>query len=308
MTTLAKSQNKNLLFVARCALTLLLFVVLWQAAGGAEIATKLSQTSPFWLGATVALLLMQTVLSAQRWRVTAAQLGQRFSSAYALREYFLSQLFNQALPGGVVGDAARVIRARNQGGLMIAGQAVFFERLAGQIAMFLTLSIAFLSTLWAAGGVEWPTTFKSSLLVVVGTCLLLLVGLLALSTLRIDQIEKAWQWLSPLRKALLSRAVLPKQLLLGVAILLCNLLAFGFAARAVGIELSFVELTAFVPFILFAMLIPLTVSGWGVREGAAALILPISGFSVSASVAASIVFGLALLIAVTPGVFLLMKR
>jgi hypothetical protein len=68
-----------------------------------------------------------------------------------VREYYLAQIVNQSLPGGMIGDAGRAVRARAQAGLLAAGQAVVFERLAGQIAMFLALAVAFLRDLRGAG-------------------------------------------------------------------------------------------------------------------------------------------------------------
>jgi hypothetical protein len=40
------------------------------------------------------------------------------------------------------------------------------------------------------------------------------------------------------------------------------------------------------------MLIPVSISGWGLREGAAAALLPLSGVSPSGALAASVAFGL----------------
>ncbi len=295
-------------FAMRCGLTVAVLVILWRTAGGGAIAETLVRASPFWLMAAVATLMLQTALSAQRWRLTAAQLGQTLPRGYALKEYFLSQAFNQALPGAVAGDAARAVRARDQGGLLVAGQAVFFERLAGQIAMFLTLAVAFLSTLLVAGGLDWPPALCATLVTVVCIGLALPLSVLGVGLFAGELAAKALRWLRPLGVALFTSRVLPRQILFGVAITLCNLAAFGFAARAVGVDLSLIEIMALVPVILFAMLIPLTVSGWGVREGAAALFLPIAGISATDSVAASVMFGLALLIAVIPGALMVMAR
>jgi hypothetical protein len=55
-----------------------------------------------------------------------------------------------------------------------------------------------------------------------------------------------------------------------------------------------------VPLILAAMLIPLTVGGWGWREGAAAALFPLAGASSVAGVSAGIVFGGAILLSVLP--------
>ena len=101
-------------------------------------------------------LSVQTVLSALRWKLTARQLGIRLGAGPAIGEYYLSQVVNQSLPGGMIGDAGRAVRSRSQAGLVAAGQAVIFERLAGQIAMFATLTMAFLATLAVPGGFEWP--------------------------------------------------------------------------------------------------------------------------------------------------------
>jgi hypothetical protein len=56
------------------------------------------------------------------------------------------------------------------------------------------------------------------------------------------------------------------------------------------------------------MLIPLTISGWGVREGAAAALFPLAGTTASEGFAASVAFGLVLLVAVLPGLLTLWLR
>ncbi|MEO1749323.1 MAG: lysylphosphatidylglycerol synthase domain-containing protein, partial [Pseudomonadota bacterium] len=116
------------------------------------------------------------------------------------------------------------------------------------------------------------------------------------------------QWVSPLLIAVFAKNVLPAQILLGATITFCNLAAFAFAALAVGVELNPVEIAALVPVLLFAMLIPLTISGWGMREGAAALILPIAGIGATDGVAASVMFGLAMLVSVMPGAMMMLRR
>lgn len=301
MTSKVEGLRPPVWMGVRIALTVALFAALWQAVDGAEIVATLAAASPVWVGAAIGCLLLQTALSAQRWRVTAAALGQTFGVSYALREYFLSQAVNQALPGAVMGDAARAVRARGQNGLLVAGQAVFFERLAGQIAIFAIFLAAFLATDSVAGGVDWPPAMRGTMyicLIAAGAALLVLL---------VAQRASAAAWLEPLRRAFMSRQVLPQQIGLGVAIVLCNLAAFACAARAVGVSLGIIETFALVPVVLFAMLIPFTVSGWGAREGAAAVILPLAGVAAADAVAASILFGLAIIGSVLPGAFMALK-
>lgn len=98
------------------------------------------------------------------------------------------------------------------------------------------------------------------------------------------------------------------QIVLSAGTTLCNLAAFAFCARAVGVVLPPVVILALVPLILFTMLIPLTISGWGVREGAAAALFPLAGATASEGFAASVAFGLVLLVAVLPGLLTLWLR
>ncbi len=135
------------LYLLRTILAAGLLALLWQAADGADAVRRLAGANAALLGAAVVVLTLQTGLSALRWRITAAQLGILFDRRTALREYYLSQIVNQALPGGIMGDAGRAVRARAQAGLMASGQAVLFERLAGQIALVAVLCTAFIATL-----------------------------------------------------------------------------------------------------------------------------------------------------------------
>lgn len=294
--------------IGQLAITAALIALLWTAADGPAIAKTLAAADPVWLAAAVVTLLCQTVLSALRWRVTAAELGQTLPLRRAIAEYFMSQTVNQALPGGIMGDAARAVRARSDVGLAVSGLAVGLERLAGQIAMFVALAVAFIVTYLRAGGFDWPPHYAAP----IGTALTLItlsvLGAVALWG-RIGLLQGApARWLGLARRALFSPRILPVQIGLGAAITLCNIAAFGFCVWAVDVSLPAGALFALVPLILFSMLIPLTVSGWGVREGSAALLLPLAGVGVAEAVAASVLFGVAILLAALPGLIALVSR
>ncbi|WP_341367946.1 lysylphosphatidylglycerol synthase transmembrane domain-containing protein [Yoonia sp. BS5-3] len=287
--------------IGQLAFTAGLIALLWRTTDGPQIFRILQQAQPIWLAAAIGVLLCQTVLSAWRWQITAAQLGQKLPLGYAVKEYFMSQIVNQALPGAIMGDAARAVRARAQAGLAAATQAVLFERLAGQIAMFMMMSIAFLITFTAQGGLTWPPEFAAP----IGSAIAVGIGVggaIALGSRFPNLIgQRLAAWIAPMYRAVLAKHVLPAQIGLGLAITLCNLAAFGLCAWAVGVHLSLAAICAIVPVILFSMLIPFTISGWGVREGAAAVLLPLAGTTPSEAVAASVIFGCALLLAVLPG-------
>ena len=143
------------------ALAVALLAVLWRVADGANAIDLLIGLHVGWLAAAIAALTLQTVLSALRWRLTAGQMGIGLDRVTALREYYLAQVFNQALPGGVLGDAGRAVRARAAAGVLTSAQAVLFERMVGQIALFVVFSVAVIPILLRPGGLDLPAWLEA---------------------------------------------------------------------------------------------------------------------------------------------------
>ena len=285
-----------------------LLFVLFYAVDGAEAMRILRRADLGLLALAWLIMGLQTVMSAARWKLIAVRLGQAFSWKTAISEYYLSQFINQSLPGGMVGDAGRAYRARHHAGLVKAGQAVFFERAAQQAGIFFFFLAAFVITTVLPGGLSWPLWLTS----IVTPAVLVSLGLPVVFWL-------GWQLPGPQKKALeslwqavivslLKRDTLPVQLLLSLLTALCNIGAFYLCALATGTELPMAATFGLVPLILFMMLVPVTVSGWGVREGVAAALFPVAGATASAGLAASIAFGLVFLAAVLPGVIVILKQ
>jgi len=257
-----------------------------------------------WIAAAVACLSLVTVLMAWRWQLTARRLGASFGLTWAVREYYLSQLVNLCLPGGVLGDAGRALRSpRGEGGLTHAAHAVMIERLAGQCGLLLA-GLSGVALALAPGGLDWPGWLVRGLVwTALAICFALPVALLVL-----QRAAPLRHFGASLRRALLSRGVVCGQLLLSLGIALLMVTAFAACARATGTALSPEAALTLVPLILTAMMIPVSVGGWGLREGAAAALFPILGATASAGVAAGAAYGLALMIACLPGLLLIPFR
>jgi uncharacterized membrane protein YbhN (UPF0104 family) len=290
----------------RVAVALGLLGLLWHIADGAEAARRLARADPRWLVAAVAALTLQTVLSALRWRLTAGRLGILLGRQTAIREYYLAQIVNQALPGGVLGDAGRAIRARAQAGLLASGQAVVFERAAGQVALFLVFAAGFLATLAVPGGLDWPRALALPLaaLVLAGLTLPILART-ALPLFPVMLRTAAAAFGDAFARAVWAPDVRVAQAVLSLGTALANVAAFAFCIRAVGADLAATATLALVPLILVTMVVPITISGWGLREGAAAALFPIAGATASEGLAASVAFGLVFIASVLPGVILI---
>lgn len=283
------------------ALLIGLFVLLWLTMDVEEAARILLAADLRWILAAGFALTVQTVLSAERWRVTAAQLGITIRPAMALREYYLAQFVNQSLPGGVIGDAGRAVRSRDQAGLLVSGQAVIFERLAGQIGLLAVFLMALPLTFILPTGFDWPLWLIGPVAAALVAIAALPLGIGATLWMIGPGDHALRRFLARLSLALIARGVRLKQVVLSLGTAIFNLAAFAFCAVALGVELPLLAIGTLVPLILFSMILPLTIGGWGVREGAAAILFPVVGQAASEGLATSFAFGLVIAVSVVPG-------
>ncbi|QUS36391.1 lysylphosphatidylglycerol synthase transmembrane domain-containing protein [Falsirhodobacter algicola] len=278
--------------VARLAVPLLILGALWIFADGEQILHQLRNADPFWLIGAVLIVNLQTMLCAWRWKMTANRLGQILPLRIAITEYYLAQFVNQTMPGGVAGDVARAVRVRGDS-MRTSGAGVAIERISGQVGM-LAIMVTGLALAMAHGDVPWrigATPFG--------------IGLGIAAALPLVYVLLPQRMRDTIRLGILD--IWPRQSVLGLAIAACNILAFAFCGHAIGADLAPVAAAALVPVILSAMLIPASVAGWGFREGAAVLFLPVAGVGPQAAIATSVAFGAMALIAASPGAFFLRR-
>lgn len=279
-----------------------LLIAVWQFANGGEALALLTAANSWWLIGAIGMVNLQVIISAIRWHLTAHQLGQKFSHATAIREYYLAQLTNQVLPGGVLGDAHRVVRTRYSGGLLVSGQAVVTERVLGQAALIVVMLTAFLAHHATPEPPPWPNWF---VVAVMGAT----IGVLALAVLvgfgsqllPTPLAQPIRHSIATVGRTLRRPGILVTQIVLSLTTAVVNVLAFAMCAWAIGAPLSIGTAFAVVPVILFTMVVPVTVSGWGLREGAAAAIFPLVALGSAEGLATSVAFGLVVLTASLPG-------
>ncbi len=280
----------------RAGVTLGVLGALVHFLGSAEIVSALAAADPRWIALSALALSAQIVLSALRWQVTARALGIVIGRGRAVQEYYLSVLGNALLPGGVLGDLGRVMRMRAHAGLAGAARSVVIERLAGQVALLALVGCGALVWFWPA----------SALHATLGG----VFGLGAVLGMRVARPGGGviGRMIALLHRAWVADGIWRAQTWLSVAILGCNIAAFWAAAQAVGVSLGVGASLYLLPLTLLAMLVPITVAGWGLREGAAALLWPLAGVAPALAVAASIVFGASALLAALPGLVGLARR
>ncbi len=259
-----------------------------------DILTRLAQTDVKWLGLGLVGLILSTLSMARRWQMTAQKLGLQISYPHALGEYYLSQFINSVLPGGVLGDVGRAFRIRHGGSLRLAAQSVIAERLIGQVAIFVITGLGLTLAFVLPGGVDWPPVFALAL---PGLALLCAVAVVVLCKIAATRAFMGLIW------SLLRDAGIVGHAFLATVCLIFSLYA---CARATGTIIPPEGWFTILPLILCAMIIPLSVAGWGWREAAAVAMVPMIGAQPDAGLALGLCYGALMLLAALPGVVILL--
>lgn len=304
MARVAPGQRSLLRWVATAVL--LLALLGWLDVPG--LMTELARFPAWVLVPAFVFSLVQICLSAWRWRFTAGRLALTMPYAVAVREYYLATFLNQVLPGGVMGDVNRAWRhSFGTASRVASAHAVVIERLSGQLALVL-LSVVLFSAVLADGHVGTPDTGRwqglvsASLPVIGSVCGVAIVA--AALVYRARRFRYGQQLVTDLRAGLLSWPVWAIQLLSSLVVVASYLAVFVVLAWGGGLlagDGSSLVLLALCSGLLISMVIPVTVAGWGVREGAAALLWPMAGLPAEQGVALSIGYGLVILVSSLPG-------
>lgn len=312
---------------AAVSLGLLAGLAAWLDAGA--VVSRLASLRPSWVLAALAVSVVQVAVLAWRWSFTARRLAVDLPWSVAWREYYLSIFLNQVLPGGILGDVARAWRqARSQVRLHAPGgpavRAVVFERLSAQMVM---TTVAGVSVLYLPVGAA-----RGSRPVLLGAVLLAAAFVVALAVRarrrpaagaaaesragRRRGFLQGWSGAGRSRQATLGRfgrvlsevgaahltpGAFAAQLGSAAVVVATYLTTFVLAARAVGVETPLPVLLPLVAPVLMSMLIPVTVAGWGLREGAAAVLWGAAGLTAADGVAVSVAYGLLVLAGSMPG-------
>ena len=271
---------------------------------GAGVLERLQAIQPGWMIMALSITVAQVLLSAWRWQFTAARLQIALPAGRAVGEYYLATLVNQVLPGGVIGDAQRAWRhSQEMPRRGPAFQAVVIERLSGQLAM---VAIAVGVWVWSppGGALSLPVSW-GGLSLTVGVAAAVIIAIRLIPRHRRAGLS---DWGRAMQSALLAPRVLPVQLAASLAVAASYIGVYACCVLALDPAASASSWLPLIPLVLFTMLIPASIAGWGLREGAAALLWPLAGLPAAEGITAAVLYGALSLAASTPGLIMLLRR
>lgn len=248
-----------------------------------KIGTNWSETIPdatghtlAWLAGALVLTFLGVVLSAVRWSAVLAALDQHPPFGRLLSLYFAGQFVGNVLPSTIGGDALRVSRlSKDNGEGPTTFASVVLERLTG----WLVLPVITLIGLAVNPGLrELGKASAIAFAVAAGT--LVLLGVVLLLTARPGQgIEgrlehnEGWRRFTSavrfgIHRLVREPAATARILATGFAYQLILIGSALMAARALGLPAGAgpTALLAFLPAVLIAQVLPISISGLGVRE------------------------------------------
>ena len=318
---------------------LLSLALLWKATSGIDWHALLDseiQMQPWWFLAAGLMMLSAFICGGLRWGFLMRKVGFQGSLINFVALYFAGGLINQGLPSTLGGDSYRAITATHLTSsgnlsdtkeldeelhhavdighatpkLRLSFSMTLVDRLLGLAGNNLLGGIGLI-----VGGVTlaaWGQDLGYAVL-----SIMLLAGLIIAFVL-------AWTPSRQLLQKLLDRLQMNNampgiklafawptniaQAFLAVGIHCLTILTLLFCMKAYGVDAPIEGLMIGLPALSLLLMLPISISGWGLREATLSSVLALWGVNPSLTVLASISYGAITVLSVLPGAYFLLKR
>ena len=281
---------------ARAAISAALLYFVLQRVSWDVVAKRLHEIDIAWFLFAVAVIFIQALFLAARWRFIAMQSGASLAPRRAARFSLVSIFFNQALPSTIGGDAVRIwLLAREGAGWKSATYSVLADRAIGLAALS---SLVVLCLPWTLALMQDPVGRIALVLIAAGS-LGATTAFLALGAVHWHWLERFWAIRHISGAARVAFATLRHRrpgidvVILSVTIHLMTVAAAWAAARAGAAPLSFFNALLLVLPVILVATIPVSIAGWGVRESAMMAAFSYAGLAETDGLVVSILFGAA---------------
>jgi glycosyltransferase 2 family protein len=256
-----------------------------------------------WVIAGIVGTLVAVVLATLRWQRVLRALDLPSDLRTLLNHVLAGQFVSNFLPSTVGGDVLRVTRlSAGTGHSQESFASVVLERLTGFVVLpFITLVALFGNPTLLHLGVASHLALGLSL----GTLAVLVLILLVAGNSRLGaRLAGHANWLSFLRAVHVGIDHMRRNPAEAVSVLaaafayqLTIVLAAWAAGHALGLNMGWSAAMAFVPIVAIAQVLPLSVNGLGLREGALVLLLAPLGVATGQAVALGLLlYGMNLLV------------
>lgn len=277
------TARRVLSLVLRVGVSMALFFLLiwWLPSFDADkLWPDFNPATPFWLVGALVLTVIGNMAATARWHEVAVALGLQVKPRRMFSHYMAGMFISNFVPTTVGGDVLRMSRLTNDtGDGPHSFASVLLERLSGWIVLpvFTLLGLVLDEELRSLGAPARVAASTAGLTLLALVLILVLVGNQRFG--RWVSKHSGWvRFVNGLHTGIDELRARPRDtgrvLVTAFAYQAIMLAAAGCAAKVVGIDgLGPTELMAFIPAVLIIQVLPISLGGLGLREGALVLFL-----------------------------------
>lgn len=268
-----------------------------------DIGLKLKGVSWGWLAVAFSLQALGLLISAYRWQILARAQGDRVPLMFLAKSYLVGTFFNNFLPTRFGGDIVRIWDGSRYSKSLVKSSAIIVvERMTGIIVLFVFALVASLFRLDMARKIP----------VIWGALLLGLAGLTVLALFffpffgrGLEKVPAEGLFGTIAQKFIVfrttvlgykdKRAELARATLWAFLLQLNVILYYFLIGKALRLDIAILDYFIFIPIVLLIQIIPVTINGLGLREGAYIEIFKFYGIAPETALSFSIIeiaFGL----------------
>jgi uncharacterized protein (TIRG00374 family) len=309
------TARKVLWQALKVAVSIGLIAFLIHRISPANLLAQLRHVAVAPLAAAAAIFFTSVILGAWQWHRLLAAGGIALPFAKTFRVYYIGLFFNNFLPAGVGGDLVKIYDVTKFGNDPYQVFATtILDRVVG-IAGLCLLALAASFVLMPGGGLDnlWIYVLVFAGCVAPVLALILnrrlsravrgLFGRITVWGIG-NRFDVLFRRLGEYRRV---RTLLVGLTWLAVAVQFLRVVTHVLVARALGVDmtlLTFIQFFVFVPLLGLLMVLPISINGLGVREGAGVLLFTQIGFtSEQALLMELITYGIMVIVSLVGGVY-----
>jgi len=305
VTTESKPANRRktiVLAVLKALFSLVAFWLVLRAVDFEELRQQFSAADPAWMLLGLLALIVRFALVVWRWDYALVRFyGLRLGLRRLSLVFGLGEAVGPALPSFVGTDVVRTLALAGSASLVTVAKAVMVDRVIGMVALLvmIALSVPFFAFLVSDGpALVVVTAFGFGGLTAYG------VGLQTGPLLaRIPVVGGGLAKLvAEFRRISSDHRAMALLIGSGLLVQLTSLLIFWCAARMLHGTIDLLSVLLIMPSAMLITAVPVSIGGWGVREGALLAGFALVGADPENILAASICFGLSGLVSGVIGV------
>lgn len=301
-------ESRMFKLIVKILITLAILSVIAYKIDLTTVLNVVRNMQPQYLIFALVMQLLSAALASYRWYLIMRRLHFGQGPLFYLKSYLKGSFFNQALPGGIGGDAYRVVECAALGnGKKAAFYGVLLDRILGLIGILLLNLIANIAH---PGLLPVAMFHLLNAIALGGISAVVVFAMLG----KIDRFagykltRHMHEISADLRRVYHDQRAIALHSVLSVLIHFVSMLAVYFIGIGVGLNYSLLTFLVLVPPVMLLTIAPISLAGWGVREGGMIGLFMLIGADKALVLSMSVLYGLVLLAASLPGLYLFLTN